>query len=116
MSALKLFSRTNSKGHWNIASWHSPHSITWSWILSLSVLRRGEGRWFYFSPFRTNAGLQWILTLSRLRLQWHRQRPMWYRDALNRKRAQEDRDNYERYLMRSAASRPEVIEEHRTLQ
>lgn len=39
-----------------------------------------------------------------------------HRDILNRKRATEDRENYERYLMRSATSKPEVADEHRTLQ
>jgi hypothetical protein len=116
MQGLKLFSKTNSKRHWNLASYHPPQSLTWTWILSLSVLSQEEGKWFYFSPIRTNVGLQWILTLHRVRLQWHRQRPMWYRDIWQRERERRDRDSYERYLMRSEESRPEVSEGPRTLQ
>lgn len=80
MNGLRFFRCTNVKRHWNLASYHPAASTTWLWILSLSVLPREESRWFYFSAFRTSVGIKWILTLPRLRLQWHRQRPMWYRD------------------------------------
>lgn len=82
MSALQLFHKTNSKRTWNIAAWHSMHSLTWSWILSFSRYEQGARRWrFRISPYRTNGGLQLIVLLPMLgTLQWHRQKPMYWRD------------------------------------
>ena len=93
---LALFHKTNSARSFNIASWHSPHSLTWSWILSVSF----DGIWRYpppplatrkglrlgFHPFRTNGGLQWVLTFPFVLFHWHRQRPMWFRDLHARRR------------------------------
>lgn len=48
IGGLSLLAETNSDGLWNIASYHHPHSITWRWVLSLSVGRRSRddtGRW-----------------------------------------------------------------------
>jgi len=91
MKGLKFFSRTSGKGCWNLASFHSPHSMTWSWILSFSLPRsRDEGRWLYFSHYRSNVGLEWSLQVARTCLRWHRQRPMWYRDCYMRLRDKQD--------------------------
>jgi hypothetical protein len=90
-NGLALFSRTNSKGHWNIASWHSPHSLTWRWILSVSLPRRGEGRWrpiWYRSPH--NCGGQAYFGLLKFGFRWHWQHPMWYRDLYHRMRDEQD--------------------------
>ncbi len=53
IGALKLWAKTNSDGLWNIAAYHRADSITWRWILSLSIGRRFRGddgkwkpRWF----------------------------------------------------------------------
>lgn len=90
MKGLTLLGRTNDRRTFNIAAWHSPHSMTWSWIVSLSLPRGDEGRWLHFSAYRTNVGLQWILQVARVGLRFHRQRPMWYRDLYERKRDQLD--------------------------
>jgi len=44
--SLKFFQRTNDPTHWNIASYHDPRSITWSWILAFSRFRPGERKVF----------------------------------------------------------------------
>lgn len=92
MKGLSLFRRTSNKGCWNIAAFHSPHSLTWSWILSFSLPTKGSGRWLGFHRWQTNDGGQWLLQVARCALQWHRQRPMWYRDLywkLDRQREDE---------------------------
>lgn len=90
LGSLGLFNRTNSARTFNIAAYHSPHSLTWSWILSVSF----DGLWRYpppplatrkglrlgFHPYRTNDGRQWVLTMPFVCIQWHRQREMWFRD------------------------------------
>lgn len=91
---LSLFAKTNSRGCYNIASWHSPHSMTWSWVLSLSLPRRGQGRFFHFATFRSTLPTQWHLQLMWFTLSWLRQNPMWYRDTyhkLNDEQAQRER-------------------------
>lgn len=92
MRGLSLFSKTSSPRTFNLASWHSPHSMTWSWILSIS--RSSEETnvlWPIFMPYRTNGGLQFVLRIPFIALvHWHRQRPMWYRDLYNRKRDEQD--------------------------
>ena len=82
MQGFALFRRTIDRRTWNIASWHSPHSLTWSWVLSFSFsLPRGdEGRWIGFHPYRTNHGLNWLVQLGRCSLRFQRQRPMWFRE------------------------------------
>lgn len=84
---LKLFQKTNSERTFNLASFHSPHSLTWSWILSAS---KREGAKLGFFPFRTNNGLQWVLTLPLVSFQWQRQQPMFYRDMYQRLRDEKD--------------------------
>lgn len=100
IGALGLFNATNSKRSFNIAAWHSRHSLTWSWILSVSF----DGIWRYpppplatrkgvrigFHPYRTNGGLQWVLTLPFVVFHWHRQGEMWFRDMYARARDREE--------------------------
>jgi hypothetical protein len=100
IGGLALFAPTNSKRSFNIASYHSPHSLTWSWILSVSF----DGIWRYppppmatrkglrlgFHPYRTNDGLQWVLTFPFVVIHWHRQREMWFRDMYRRARDREE--------------------------
>lgn len=93
MKGLTLFGRTNSKGTWTIAAFHSPHSLTWRWLLSFSLFRGDESRlWPLWAPYRANGGLQWVLRLPFLgMLRWSQQRPMWYRDLFMRVRDEQDR-------------------------
>lgn len=116
-NGLALFTKTNVKGSWNLASFHSPHSITWRWLLSFSRFRADEWRvrpvWM---PHRTNCGLQWTLRIPFLGfLRFAQQQPMWYRDILNRKRAREDQERYEQSTMRHLESRPNVVEGNKAL-
>lgn len=82
-NGLSFFRRTNSPGHWNIAAYHSPHSLTWQWVLSFALFRADEWRvWPIWMPERQHEGLfQWTARIPFVGfLRWHRQKPMWYRD------------------------------------
>lgn len=90
LGPLNLFSATNSKRSFNIASWHSPHSLTWSWIFSVSfdaTWRKANG-WprCGVHPYRTNNGLQWTAALPFVVFHWHRQPEMWFRNLFARRR------------------------------
>lgn len=93
MEGLALFKRTNSKGNWNLASYHSPHSLTWSWILSFSLYRGDEAKvWPIWMPHRTNVGFQWAVRFPFIGiLRMHRQRPMWFRDMYRRSEGERER-------------------------
>lgn len=89
IGGLGLFQKTNSKGHINLAAYHSPHSLTWSWILSVSfsgawrydpAFSKRRGLRFGFSSWRNNYGRPWVLCLPWVAIEWHVQRPMWFRD------------------------------------
>jgi len=82
MSGLTFFDKTSQQGCWNIASYHSPHSLTWRWILSFQRFRSDEGRLWPIIMFdRHNTG-----THTFVRIPWvgmlllSTQRPMWFRD------------------------------------
>jgi hypothetical protein len=94
VSALKLFTRTNSRRSFNIAAYHSPHSLTWSWILSVSfdgTWRKSNG-WprFGVHPYRNNNGLQAGVVLPFVVFHWHRQPEMWFRDLFSSARDREE--------------------------
>ena len=89
-NGLALLSRTSDRRCWNVVSFHSPHSMTWTWILSFAFPRADEGRWLGFWRRRSALGLQWGVQVARCSLQWHRQSPMWYRDAYYRLRDKQD--------------------------
>lgn len=97
---LSLFSRTSSRDCFSLASWHSPHSLTWRWSL---VVRRhslmwpkpfamknsvgagvGIGTLLSFSMYRTNNGRQWEFSLLWHGLHFAQQRPMWFKDMYRR--------------------------------
>lgn len=92
MTGLSLFKRTNCKRTWNIASFHSPHSLTWSWILGFSKFGSDEARvWPLFYSYRDNNGLQWGLRVPFVGfIRWSRQREMWYRDLYRDLRDEHD--------------------------
>lgn len=94
LGALKLLAPTNSKQTFNLAAYHSRHSLTWSWILSLSfsgAWRKPDGRLrLAFSPWKANTGGQWVLVVPFVALQWHRQHEMWFREMFYRARERED--------------------------
>lgn len=118
---LKLLQRTNSPRSFNLAAYHSPHSLTWSWILSAHFdgiwryppppLATRKGLRFGFHPYRTNGGWQWVLALPFVTVQWHRQREMWFRDMFYRAREREEelerRNSKLRRLLELAAAKTE---------
>lgn len=82
-NGLALFEKCSGRGAWNVASFHSPHSMTWSWLLSFQLPRRAEGRWFWFQ--RSTLGQEkWSLQFFKFRLGWSTQEPMWYHDLYSR--------------------------------
>jgi hypothetical protein len=109
IGGLAIFQRTNSRGLINLASWHSPHSLTWRWILSANwrggslwrphcfasrhdyggkapahwCLAAGVGRLGAARISRDNNGIGWDVSLLGVSLQWSSQRPMWFRDLYN---------------------------------
>lgn len=82
MRGLTFFKRTSGRGVWNLVSYHSWHSMTWSWLISFSLRGRSEAviRPLYWShrsekAYRCGIRIPYIGTLR-----WARQEPMWYRD------------------------------------
>lgn len=127
LGPLSLFSKTSSRRDFNLASWHSSHSLTWSWIVSLSLqpfgfpkpfaLRNsigfgaGLGQMLAFNIYRTNDGTQWSIALLWVSLEWHRQRPMWFRDIMRR-----EWDRKIEHGRSSVAPETIVLNEHPTIQ
>lgn len=88
MKGLKFFTRTSSSRLFNIAAYHSPHSLTWSWVLSFSFERQVRPLWY---GYRTNGGYHCGLRIPLVGVfMWQKQRPMWYRDLYQRKRDEAD--------------------------
>ena len=111
IKGLKFLSRTNSMRLWNLASYHSPHSLTWRWVISFSLFRGDEGRvWPIWMGDRNNNGYQLCIRVPFIGiLRFSQQRPMWYRDLYIRLRDERDRSAYERSKMRALV--PEGIPE-----
>lgn len=93
MMGLALFQKTNCKRLWNIASYHSPHSLTWRWVFSFSLGWQESRRWWPLVMWdRHNTG-----TLTLVRIPWvgmfrlSTQRPIWYRDLHQSQREERDR-------------------------
>lgn len=137
MRGLKFFQRTSGK-HWNIASYHSPHSLTWRWILCITRqslmwprphfiwnsygLSLGLGQLLHFRIGKDNNGIQWGVALFWIGLSYHSQRPMWFRDMY--RRAADERDQLAGRMWCSdrhphkvrVPSRADVSPEHGTIQ
>jgi hypothetical protein len=134
IGALSLFNRTSSAQHISVASWHSSHSLTWRWGLHASLLKpwplaalaawRNPGKHYghgglslgvrpllWLVASRDNNGWQFMLTVLCVQLDFHQQRPMWYRDLYRRQRDRELETDF-------ASQRPPPIPviEHPTLQ
>jgi hypothetical protein len=129
--ALALFRRTSSRKVFNIASWHSPHSLTWRWILSLrfsegitvkpyarrdsSGFGGGFGNMLAGYVYKRNGGLEWEVNLFTVGLHYSPQQPMWFRDMFWR--ADDEREALKRRireLEREARTRfhPDVLAAH----
>lgn len=107
MSGLKLFTRTSDRHSWNLASYHSPHSLTWSWLLCFSLFRSDVRRvWPLGWAYRTNTGRCWGLRLPWIGvLHYQSQRPIWYRDLYMQQRGERaqpsERESIARTVRRS---------------
>lgn len=133
IGGLSIFSRTSSAKRINLASWHSPHSLTWRWILSLGrhqlwtfkpyafgrALRHGHagigggfGQFIAFRAWRDNNGWQLAASLLWHALEFSQQPPMWYRDIYMRERDEE----LERDFASQRAPMPVSAPDHPTLQ
>lgn len=94
MQGLRFFTKTNSPGALNIVSWHSPHSLTWRWFLSLRRMPRAQrkGPWFRKRPKGTRWQVAWVVRIPLFgTLSLFTQEPMWYRDMWRRRSLDEDR-------------------------
>ncbi|PRD42112.1 hypothetical protein C5748_18350 [Phyllobacterium phragmitis] len=103
------FKRTSGKRSWNIASYHSPHSLTWRWLIGLSLGSVGSRPRLYMTPSHhypgmknpfvafafnvgfagasastNNYGWQFGAWMLGVHLNFSQQRPMWYRDMIQR--------------------------------
>ena len=113
---LRIFSRTSDKRITNIASYHSPHSLTWSWSLRFrrhqiywpkpyayigaygSGAAIGLGQLLGLSAHQNVHGWQVSISLLWCSLDWARQTPMWFRDLYwNKVNDDEARSNERRY-------------------
>lgn len=111
IEGLKFFTRTNDRHRINLASWHSPHSLTWRWTLSFARFKGDERRahWRLLHTNRDNNGLQWMVLLPWIGLlDFHQQPPMWYRDLYVRQRDEYDHARYQASIVRSSPS-PRIV-------
>lgn len=107
---LAVFKRTSAKRSWNLASYHSPHSLTWRWLINLSLGSVFSRPRLFWSPsfnehfgtpnpfvsfafcigiagahaYTTNYGWQFGVTFLGMHVHFSQQRPMWYRDMIQR--------------------------------
>lgn len=85
-----LFKKTSDSRRWLLAFYHSPHSLTWRWTFSFGFYP-ARRVWPIFQSYRTNDGLQWWLRIPFVgMLDFHQQRPMWYRNLFQRLRDERD--------------------------
>lgn len=77
MSGLRLFKVTSDPAFFNIASYHSRHSLTWSWVLSFSRDGQSEKRlWPLVSWLSDHIGQHGWLRLPWIGIfHWMRQWP-----------------------------------------
>lgn len=111
-----VFKRTSSKRTWNLASYHSPHSLTWRWLIGLSLGSVFSRPRIFMEPRRTphfgsvnpfvgfgfnlgfggahaytnNYGWQFAAWMFGIHVHFSQQRPMWYRDLYQRARDEAD--------------------------
>lgn len=85
-TGLKVFERTNAPWCWNIAAYHSPRSLTWSWLLSFSLFRKDENRVWPLYQRHSIGQTVWTLRLPFVGLlRWAAQEQM-LRDRVYRPR------------------------------
>ena len=101
-------------------AWHSPHSLTWSWILrgswvgldqigfvwwrSGSYWMVGLRRVLLVGSGVNNGGRQWQAQFFGFGLEWSRQRPMWFRDLYRDELRRQDEQRNQARPMRQRQS------------
>lgn len=106
--------------------WHSPHSLTWSWIAAigwnstrkwewnpsatckrapLAIVGARLGSFLGGYAYRSNGGLQCGVSMLWLRLSWSRQRPMWFRDLYRDEQRRHDEERNQARLLRQFGGR-----------
>lgn len=66
MRGLEFFRRTNDPRSFNLASYHDPRSITWSWLICWTWYSADEKRrWFGWARWRKPYGF-WQVNLLKL--------------------------------------------------
>lgn len=98
IAGLSFLNKTNSPATFSIAAYHSPHSLTWRWLLHWCWFRGDERRatWRLLWWDRHNNGIQACLLIPFVGRFWvSTQQPMWYRDLYVRLRDERDRERYE---------------------
>jgi hypothetical protein len=74
-SAYSFFNRTSKQRCWNIAAYHHPASLCWSWMMSVSIGRAVLGSWRH--PFYRFGGQVAICIPHVIEFRFHRQRSDW---------------------------------------
>lgn len=100
MKGLRFFSRTSDQRCFNLAAFHSPHSLTWRWVISFSFFKADERRvrplWW---GYQTNTGSHWGVRIPFVgMITGMTQRPIWYRDLYMRLRDERDMAAYQRSI------------------
>lgn len=88
IQGLEVFRLDRRARRLTLASWHSPHSLTWRWLVDAS--------WGWNPRFHGHArrnpsgGGAWSIWLGCIGLNGHWQQPMWFRDLYMRMCDEED--------------------------
>jgi len=84
---LILFCRPQASAHTTIlAQWRSPHALEWSWFLAFTRFgpETVAPRWGMGRHRDHNGLLQWMVMFGVGALDWHRQRPVYFKDVVER--------------------------------
>lgn len=112
---LMAFKRTSSRRTWNVASYHSPHSLTWRWLIAISIGSMFSRPRIFMEPrnsfmgdrnpfvgfgfnigiggahaYTNNYGWQVVIWFLGVHVHFSQQRPMWYRNLYQRARDEAD--------------------------
>lgn len=88
ISGLTVFRLDRRAKRLTLASWHSPHSLTWRWLVDVSL----GWRWKPYASFHRNlnGSGHWSASFLCVGLNGHWQQALWYRKLYMRMRDEED--------------------------
>ena len=93
MTGLALFNKGSDGRRRTIASWHSPHSVTWRWLVRYqwrSSTWLKPSKWLMACRMVHNSGGEAVACIGPLALTFVWQKPTWYRDIYLRMRDERD--------------------------